>query len=98
MGSTWQLWKTNHAMRIFADFDPPQTFALRADETLGNERQTVEIWASAAGEASACNSISHADHAASGRATPTRTCPGPPSRAIERDPRAHPVDEDLCPS
>jgi hypothetical protein len=26
---------------IFADFDPPQTFALRADEILGNERQTV---------------------------------------------------------
>jgi hypothetical protein len=28
-------------MRIFADLDPPQTFALRADEILGNERQTV---------------------------------------------------------
>jgi hypothetical protein len=26
-------------MRIFADLDPPQTFALRADEILGNERQ-----------------------------------------------------------
>jgi hypothetical protein len=25
----------------FADLDPPQTFALRADEILGNERQTV---------------------------------------------------------
>jgi hypothetical protein len=25
----------------FANFDPPQTFALRADEILGNERQTV---------------------------------------------------------
>jgi hypothetical protein len=24
-----------------ADFDPPQTFALRADEISGNERQTV---------------------------------------------------------
>ena len=33
---------------FFADLDPPQTFALRADEILGNERQTVEIWASAA--------------------------------------------------
>jgi hypothetical protein len=48
-------------MRIFADFDPPQTFALRADEILGNERQTVEIWASAASEGNACNSISRAD-------------------------------------
>ena len=28
-------------MRIFADLDPPQTFALRADATLGNERQMV---------------------------------------------------------
>jgi hypothetical protein len=28
-------------MRIFADLDPPQTFALKADEILGNERQTV---------------------------------------------------------
>src|SRR5919198_1040681 len=63
--------ETNHAMRIFADFDPPQTFALRADEILGNERQTVEMRASAAGVASACNSISHPDHAASGAATPT---------------------------
>jgi hypothetical protein len=26
---------------LFADLDPPQTFALRADEILGNERQTV---------------------------------------------------------
>ena len=26
---------------FFADLDPPQTFALRADEILGNERQTV---------------------------------------------------------
>jgi hypothetical protein len=29
---------------FFADFDPPQTFVLRADEILGNERQTV--WSS----------------------------------------------------
>src|SRR6266536_714037 len=28
-------------MRLFADLDPPQPFALRADEILGNERQTV---------------------------------------------------------
>jgi hypothetical protein len=26
---------------LFGDLDPPQTFALRADEILGNERQTV---------------------------------------------------------
>jgi hypothetical protein len=26
---------------FFADLDPPQTFALRADEILGNERQKV---------------------------------------------------------
>ena len=26
---------------LFADLDPPQTFVLRADEILGNERQTV---------------------------------------------------------
>ena len=45
-------------MRIFADLGPPQTFALRADEILGNERQTV--W-SAATVASACNSISPGD-------------------------------------
>jgi hypothetical protein len=37
---------------IFADLDRPQTFALRADEILGNERQTVEIRASAASVAS----------------------------------------------
>jgi hypothetical protein len=43
---------------LFADLDPPQTFVLRADEILGNERQTV--WRSD----SACNSISRADHAA----------------------------------
>jgi hypothetical protein len=42
---------------FFADLDPPQTFALRADETLGNERQTG--WRSGP-----CNSISRADHAA----------------------------------
>ena len=28
-------------MRIFADLDPPQSFALRADEILGNEWQMV---------------------------------------------------------
>jgi hypothetical protein len=28
-------------MSLFADLDPPQTFALRADEILGNERQMV---------------------------------------------------------
>jgi hypothetical protein len=26
---------------FFADLDPPQTFALRVDEILGNERQMV---------------------------------------------------------
>src|SRR5256885_1537328 len=31
-GETWPF---------FADLDPPQTFALRADEILENERQTV---------------------------------------------------------
>jgi hypothetical protein len=30
-------------MRIFADLDPPQTFALTADEILGNEWQMVWI-------------------------------------------------------
>jgi hypothetical protein len=48
----------------------------------------VEIWASAASVASACNSISRADRAASGRATPTRTCPRPRlarSKGTQRD-------------
>jgi hypothetical protein len=29
---------------LFADLDPPQTFALRADKILGNERQIVWRW------------------------------------------------------
>ena len=29
---------------FFADLDPPQTFALRADKILGNERQIVWRW------------------------------------------------------
>jgi NAD(P)-dependent dehydrogenase (short-subunit alcohol dehydrogenase family) len=50
---------------LFADFDPPQTFALRADKILGNERQIVWRWrASVASVASACNSILRADRAA----------------------------------
>ncbi len=47
--------KTKGRRAFFADLDPPQTFALRADEILGNERQTV---------CSACDPISRADHAA----------------------------------
>jgi hypothetical protein len=43
----------------------------------------VEIWASAASVASACNSISGADHAA-GLRDPTPHLDRPPSRAIER--------------
>ena len=71
---------------FFADLGPPQTFALRADEILGNERQTVwRIWASAASVASACSSISRADHAA-GLRDPSPQLDRPPSRAIERDP------------
>src|SRR5919197_1383541 len=46
-------WQTIRDAAFFADLDPPQTFALRADEVLGNERQTVEIWVSDASEASA---------------------------------------------
>src|SRR5437870_5187155 len=33
--------KLRKSMAFFADFDPPQIFALRADEILGNERQMV---------------------------------------------------------
>jgi putative tryptophan/tyrosine transport system substrate-binding protein len=55
---------SRHRKGLFADLDPPQTFVLRADEILGNERQTVWRSGSAASVASACNSISRADHAA----------------------------------
>jgi hypothetical protein len=65
-------------MRIFADLGPPQTFALRADEILGNERQTV--W-SAATVASACNSISPGDHAAYAANMPGRAARPPPLHA-----------------
>ena len=78
-------------MRIFADLGPPQTFALRADEILGNERQTV--W-SAATVASACNSISPCGprcicckHAGSGCVTLTPTWPRPPVSRVEWDTR-----------
>src|SRR5919197_5138991 len=57
---------------FFADLGPPQTFALRADEILGNERQTVEIWASAAGRCI-------------GPRDPHPYMPKAPSRAIERE-------------
>src|SRR5215472_8811607 len=46
-------------MRIFADLDPPQTFALRADEILGNEWQMV--WRS--GRALQARKISNEDFA-----------------------------------
>ena len=45
----------------------------------------MEIWASAASVASVCNSISRADHAAPGRATPAPTWPRPPVSRVERD-------------
>ena len=69
---------------IFDDFDQSQTFALRPDEILGNERQMVvrRFRASAASKASACNSILRADHAA-GLRDPTLHLDRPPSRAIE---------------
>ena len=37
----WTITRHRKGRGLFADFDPPQTFALRADEILGNERQTV---------------------------------------------------------
>ena len=54
----------------------------------------VEIWASAASVASACNSISRADHAAyaanmPGRAAPTRTCRRPAWRARDYGERTY---------
>ena len=48
-----------------------------------NRRRALRCGDLAASVASACDSISRADP---GRATPARTCPRPPSRAIERDP------------
>jgi hypothetical protein len=65
---------------LFANFDPPQTFALRADEILGNERQTV--WRSGralqAKPARAHTCVCKA--APSCCATPTPTMDRPPSQ------------------
>src|SRR5262249_166621 len=56
---------------LFDDLDPPQTFALRADEILGNERRRCGDLGERCKRA--CNSISGADHAA-GCAYPHRRC------------------------
>ena len=71
---------------FFADFDPPQTLVLRADEILGRAADGVEFWASAASVATTCDSISRADHAAPDARPPPVHGQGPPSRSSNGTP------------
>ena len=78
-------------MRVFADFDPPQTFALRADEILGNERQTGgDLGRALQGSqqrvtrsSRMCRRLAHGKAAEVGLRDPYPTWPTPLSRASQ---------------
>ena len=76
--------KTKGRRGFFADLDLPQTFALRADEILGNERQTVWRSGRSAASKAAPATRSRVRTTLQGCATLPPTWTGPPSRAIER--------------